>query len=902
MTAAQRSDGGARALALVAAFLAGASGLGLQSLLISASGLALGYGGSVAIGLAAWLCAWALGAGLARRRGVSQARALAIVGLALLLVAPASTWALLFAGRALGGGAEARAIAIVALALPALLQGVFLPVLARGFERVGWLFATNLVGCVAGAYWIADRAVGSGGRMSAAWIAGGTALLAALCGVMAARGTRAVTPSPSTAFVPLSAHRAAVLVALGTAWMSGLEWISFRLGVLWLGGMQNALNAVLCASLVGLALGAAVLPPLLRHRRHAVLLALIVCAACSMWPFLVATPLAALSGRTLLERALVLCVPAMLGFGALVPIVHARCGGGEDSGERLGRLLASEAAGALIGIPIVHFVVVPHFGLSGAIAFVLVLGAVAMFVVSRPVALPVLALAVLAAFQRTPALVSAPYSNPALTVLSLREDRDFAVGVVDDGMQGERTLLTDGFRAAGTGRDYLYMQALGHLPVLLHPEPKRVAVLALGTGTTVGAVALHDEVERIDVLEISRAVVEAAPYFVEKNHGALAEGLPGLLDENDAASRVVVRLGDGRATLAGSPDTYDVITMEPLLPDSPFAVYLYTREFYAIARRALKPGGLVCQWVPPHALEPATFYAVSAVFRESFAHSSAWVFGTQVILVGGDRQIAEPTAERFVGGTERLREALAVVGLSTSRSLAGHWCSVGVPLGPARDSERKLSDADPFIVFRPRRRGSALLLDLPLNLQRIEEEGQWVEDPFQNEPDAERVRRREGHRALRAARVALAFREAERGRAPAEGSTSASLSEHLSAARSRLGSDPDLERFEDEVRFLDELRAGVAALASSSDRAGAEIALGPLITAAELRPERADVHLYAAIALERLGSPAAVKALARALQNCPRLALTPEAVAARRWTMSDEMWRTLVEASASAHE
>src|SRR4029077_17718913 len=101
------------------------------------------------------------------------------------------------------------------------------------------------------------------------------------------------------------------------------------------------------------------------------------------------------------------------------------------------------------------------------------------------------------------------------------------------------------------------------------------------------------------------------------------------------SGRVRVLMGDGRHTLAEHPAEYDVITMEPLLPDSPFAVYLYTREFYDRARAALAPGGLVCQWVPPHALEPETFDAVLEAFGRSFAWSGAWLCGTQVVLVGG---------------------------------------------------------------------------------------------------------------------------------------------------------------------------------------------------------------------------------------------------------------------------
>ena len=65
-------------------------------------------------------------------------------------------------------------------------------------------------------------------------------------------------------------------------------------------------------------------------------------------------------------------------------------------------------------------------------------------------------------------------------------------------------------------------------------------------------------------------------------------------------------------------------------------------------------------------------------------------------------------------------------------------------------------------------------------------------------------------------------------------------------------------------------------MASSTERAAAEAALEPLGSAVVLRRERADVHLYTAIALERLGSRTADKALAEALARCPKLALTPE--------------------------
>ena len=70
----------------------------------------------------------------------------------------------------------------------------------------------------------------------------------------------------------------------------------------------------------------------------------------------------------------------------------------------------------------------------------------------------------------------------------------------------------------------------------------------------------------------------------------------------------------------------------------------------------------------------------------------------------------------------------------------------------------------------------------------------------------------------------------------------------------------------DEQSFLADLREGVARIASDP-RAAADY----LISAVEIRPERADVHLYVSAAMLRLGSESVAReALGRALELCPR--------------------------------
>jgi len=884
-------------LAGSSAFLAGAAGLGIQAILAASASLAFGAGTGPALALATFLSFWALGAWVASRPAAAN-NPRPTLGFAAIPAAPAATLATIH------GGPWA---AVVGIAIVAFLQGLFLPILARGLSSraVGFLLALNLAGAWFGAFGIADAVVRASGYITASVVAWFCAFAAVVFGIVRpirvfdVASTRSDAPADADSAgsnTQISALAGALVVGLGTAWMGGVEWSLVRLGSLWFGGMQDALSAVLAASIAALALGAAVLPPILPRGARGVAIGLILCAASSTWILGVHEALPHLASEALWIRALVLCVPALAPFGALVPLVHRASRG--ESGARLGRLYLHESWGAWIGIPLVQFVLTPKIGLAASVGFTAGLGAIAALALARrarftaPIAAAgSIAAAVVLALAAPPALRSPALANPAFRILSFHEDRDFAVSVVDDGLLGERTLMTDGFRAAGTGRDYRYMRVLGHLPLLLHPNPERVAVLALGTGTTVGAVSLHAEVKRIDVLEIARAVVEAAPLFPEHNRGALAEGLPGLLDANDGQGRVVVRLGDGRKTLRDSPATYDVVTMEPLLPDSPFGVHLYTKEAYEDVKRALKPGGIVCQWVPPHALESRTYVSVVGEFVRSFPFGAVFVSGTQVALVGAERPI-EPDARRLAGFTDGdLRDELESLGLADPTSIAARCTSTWPSESPGDDSDRGagptaiLSDSHPWIAYRPRRVGPILLLDLKDNLPRnraVSKQSTWLGE------DTDLAR---GLVALRSARRSHAEYEAYLRSVPGIAQRAAEeMRGHVVRANELAPNDPEVRAFTEEIDFLDDLRAGVAALAADSSREAAIAALEPLTRAAQARTERADVHAYVAAALSRAGSPTAAKAWDAALARCPRLAETDAGKRARDLGLAPDLW------------
>lgn len=877
----------AQALLALSALFTGAGGMGLQSVLLAYAGLVCGHSLSGAYGPGSFAAGWCAGAWMAGRHRGSDARALG----GLALAAPASAALVAAWLRSTSAAGAAPAAVLLAIALAAAPQGMFLTLLCRAFSRasgtatVALPYVANLFGALLGAWWIGLEIVASSGRSGALYASNAAVALGAVIGlagaISAGKGSNSNDPPSARR---MGQRQAAWIACVVAFWVFALEWLCLRIAVLWVGSEVGELTRVVASSLLALALGAAVLPRLVPRDSRGVLAVLALAALGSTWPLWCDGVLRwalrelepALRAQALFARAsdlpitLLLVLPTLAPLGAVIPVLHRAMAG--ESGERLGHIFLFEAFGALAAGPLMHQLLVPRIGVAGALAWLPLCGALAglslvRHLALRPyiagVALLSIALSALARFAPAPALVSPKLSDPSLSVRAFGEDAHFAVSVVDDGLNGERTLLTDTFRAAGDGRDYAYMRVLGHLPLLLHPDPARVAVVALGTGTTVGAVSLHPEVEALDVLEISPKVLEFAPWFEAVNRGAL-EPDPSRR-RADGSARVQVLLGDGRRRLAQSERRYDVISIEPLLPDSIFGVYLYTPEFYATVRGALAEGGLFAQWAPPHAMPPQVCAAVVDAFARSFEWSSAWLAGTQLILIGGARR-PELDRARFPSGRGPLREALESLGLEGPDGLRARWLT-DLRRWPA--SERRLSDDDPWIVWRSRRADAPVLEWLPRNLELVTALVSAAPWPAVDPADA-RVKSLE---ALREARIALAWSQARRRAGALDEPDALHLLEvAFGADASAARQDAEVRAFYEEAEFLDTLRRGVASLAQGDLRG----ALRDCVRAAELRPERCDSHLYLATTLQALGeAQATAAALREAARRCPRWRETP---------------------------
>jgi spermidine synthase len=207
---------------------------------------------------------------------------------------------------------------------------------------------------------------------------------------------------------------------------------------------------------------------------------------------------------------------------------------------------------------------------------------------------------------------------------------------------GEQSFITNGrIEASSHLQGQQVMFALSHLPMLLHKNPKKVLVVGLGSGMTLGAISVHPGVEQITLAEIEPKVTGVAKTFENYNHHVL----------DDPKLKIV--FNDGRNFLLTTKEKYDVITADPIHPWFRGAGYLYTTEYFKQVSDHLLPGGFICQWLPIYELTPEDLKSVVVTFMQHFQYTMLWLTHYDAELIGSntpirfdeaelDRRIAEP--------------------------------------------------------------------------------------------------------------------------------------------------------------------------------------------------------------------------------------------------------------------
>ena len=151
-----------------------------------------------------------------------------------------------------------------------------------------------------------------------------------------------------------------------------------------------------------------------------------------------------------------------------------------------------------------------------------------------------------------------------------------------------------------------YHEMISHPAMFTHGQAKNILVIGGGDGGTIREVLKHDEVTQVTMVEIDEAVVRAS-----KQH------LPKIASQFDNPKLKLI-IGDGiQFVKDAAPDSYDVIIVDGSDPAGP-AEGLFTQEFYANCKKALKSNGVIVTQGESPMFHEKTFMALNSCLKEIF--------------------------------------------------------------------------------------------------------------------------------------------------------------------------------------------------------------------------------------------------------------------------------------------
>ncbi len=387
-------------------------------------------------------------------------------------------------------------------------------------------------------------------------------------------------------------------------------------------------------------------------------------------------------------------VPAFF-MGVAFPLagkIHGHAG--RAVGNAVGEVLSSNTVGAILGSAVSGFVLIYLIGIQRSLQIIVLInigfGLLVMASVrgSRilnwlvccaaacSILVPVLRPAfwqiwdprIYAFYQAGNPLM---FSTPEKTreVLANNRVRYYAEGtnsIISSVQSGDALFfITNGrVEASNDYKDRQCQYTLGHLPMLLNRNPRKVFVLGTGSGMTLGAVSVHPEVEQITLAEIEPKVLGVARTFGVYNHYVLNRPNP----------KLKVVFNDGRNFLMTTREKFDVITADPVHPWFSGAGYLYTTEYFRAAAEHLNPGGIICQWLPLYELTEENLQSVVGTFRQNFKYTMIWLTYYDAELVGSNSPIIidEQELDRRIRAPEVMRD-LETVNMGSAEDFLSYF-------------------------------------------------------------------------------------------------------------------------------------------------------------------------------------------------------------------------------------
>jgi spermidine synthase len=374
--------------------------------------------------------------------------------------------------------------------------------------------------------------------------------------------------------------------------------------------------------------------------------------------------------------AMAVMTPAALGMGVTFPLLTRAAGlqAGDvpDALSRtVGRVYAANTLGSLAGAFLSGFVWLPNLWVAGTTLLCISINLLAAVVAAwtpsrRPALLGGLSLVIAALWSFRPPwepllMTSGVYKyvdnlqEPTMAhlrrllidryeLLYYNEGLSTVVTVARDRTSGNTWLANNGKIDASTSADMPTQVLVAHIPMMfLPPRPalpvgetrspaqqRSAMLIGLASGITLGALTLHPDLDRIDVVELEPSMPSATALFKRFNHDALSD------------PRVNILGNDGRnQLLLSAPQSYDLVVAEPSNPWLTGVSNLFTREFFEMGKSRLKPGGVWSQWVQMYGMDGRDLKSVIRTFSESFPYVLFFssILDADMVMVGSNDPI-----------------------------------------------------------------------------------------------------------------------------------------------------------------------------------------------------------------------------------------------------------------------
>jgi len=550
------------------------------------------------------------------------------------------------------------------LAFPTLLMGLTLPLLTKIFNgltqnfvrSVSTLYFINTLGAAVGAILASYGLISFFGLDTAVYVAAVINLLLALLTYLTrylpsdARISREAD-EPSEAAGSGLGKKAYVLV-LGTGFLAiGYELIWFRVVRVLLKDSPYAFSSALSVYLFGIAFGSLAMKKLLRKRKKIdrkslfftlqLLIGVAVMVIFMGYFYLTKyTPLEVFSrtsfysllhptfdlpsfrsidafvrdlfllGDVFFWPAVFIFVPTAL-MGASFPLISSLALSKPDrEGRTVGTVFFFNVGGNVLGGILTGFLILPRLGTEAALMafssagvllgiFATGLGGQKLSAVRRACLIVVPLVVCAAFFPRPGRLYEAMHFSPGASgEVYFEEGVD---GVIMTYQSGEILYnFISGLPHGGRpGHGFIRKTVEA---VSFAPKVDKALIIGFGTGSFAEAVLRLDDLGGLTVVEISDTLM--------RNLKKLAVFRDMLAD-----SRLNLVIEDGRRYLLRTPETYDLILMDPLRPTTSYSNNLDSREFYELAKKHLNPGGVMMIYLGESRVMPKTVLSVFSHVR-----------------------------------------------------------------------------------------------------------------------------------------------------------------------------------------------------------------------------------------------------------------------------------------------